>query len=379
MPRVSDRSAGMLELIGQVYDAAQNDALWDGVASDIARTSGSTGAALLKRDGDAFGVIARTANVDNDWLRRYQAHYCRLVNLSRCGPVADTQASRAGKSSPELVDFTFDEQMAATPHGLGSLIPIASGETVLLGVHRRCGTTGYDGAERDRVMRLLPHLERALRLRHRLHRNAIAANAAFDRLDRSVIATLVAGRDRRVFYANRAAEVLLRIGDGIEIVGGRIAAGSRSLTERLTRMIAAAVDCGIAGDGGSGGMLSLPRAHHLPLTALIAPLRTSEQSFAPNPSAAVVMIRDPAARPLACWPLQELFGLTAAEAAIASALAAGNSLSEIASSTRISPHTARVHLRSIFAKTCTSRQAQLVSLLLCSVAGIASSPVSVLI
>ena len=69
---------------------------------------------------------------------------------------------------------------------------------------------------------------------------------------------------------------------------------------------------------------------------------------APEPSSAV---------------LQKMFGLTAAETSLAIQLTRGGSLAEIARAQGISITTARTQLSSIFAKTNTSRQAELVALL----------------
>ena len=62
--------------------------------------------------------------------------------------------------------------------------------------------------------------------------------------------------------------------------------------------------------------------------------------------------------------LRSLFGLTPAEACIASMVAEGRSIEDIAARQRISLNTGRVHLKNIFAKTETTRQAQLVALIL---------------
>lgn len=61
--------------------------------------------------------------------------------------------------------------------------------------------------------------------------------------------------------------------------------------------------------------------------------------------------------------LQQEFRLTPAEASIAALLAEGLSLKLIASKLQVSIWTARSHLRAIFQKTDTHRQAELVSLL----------------
>jgi DNA-binding CsgD family transcriptional regulator len=66
-----------------------------------------------------------------------------------------------------------------------------------------------------------------------------------------------------------------------------------------------------------------------------------------------------------------LFELTPAEANLALLLARGLTLAEVSEAQNISPHTARAQLKSIFAKTGVSRQAELVRLILKSVASLA--------
>jgi DNA-binding CsgD family transcriptional regulator len=61
--------------------------------------------------------------------------------------------------------------------------------------------------------------------------------------------------------------------------------------------------------------------------------------------------------------LRLLFDLTLAEARIARLLLEGRTLNQAAAAAQIAYATARVHLRSIFAKTGVHRQAELVQLL----------------
>ncbi|TYL85920.1 helix-turn-helix transcriptional regulator [Bradyrhizobium cytisi] len=61
--------------------------------------------------------------------------------------------------------------------------------------------------------------------------------------------------------------------------------------------------------------------------------------------------------------VMEIFGLTPAQARLASLLVEGKSLEEIALDMTISPGTARNHLKAVFLRTGTRRQAELVSLL----------------
>ena len=62
--------------------------------------------------------------------------------------------------------------------------------------------------------------------------------------------------------------------------------------------------------------------------------------------------------------LRSTYGCTAQESALADALAHGSTLAQTAVSLGISVHTARTHLKRVFRKTGTNRQAELVRLIL---------------
>lgn len=78
----------------------------------------------------------------------------------------------------------------------------------------------------------------------------------------------------------------------------------------------------------------------------------------------LMILIDLSPRPKACAPaLEKIFGLTAAEGRLAAELSNGISLSSIARERKVSITTLRTQLASIFAKTGTSRQPELVALL----------------
>jgi DNA-binding CsgD family transcriptional regulator len=77
-------------------------------------------------------------------------------------------------------------------------------------------------------------------------------------------------------------------------------------------------------------------------------------------AAALLFIVDPANRadiPLA-W-IMDAYGLTQAEARVALVAASGATIPETALRLNVSPNTVKTHLRKVFAKTGTSRQAEL--------------------
>jgi len=77
----------------------------------------------------------------------------------------------------------------------------------------------------------------------------------------------------------------------------------------------------------------------------------------------IFVVTPAGAREPSAADLRQRYALTAAEARIAGALATGASLKEIAGRHEMSYETARLHLKHIFAKTGTHRQADLVRLL----------------
>jgi DNA-binding CsgD family transcriptional regulator len=77
-----------------------------------------------------------------------------------------------------------------------------------------------------------------------------------------------------------------------------------------------------------------------------------------------VLLLDRETRPLPnAVRLQQMFGLTSAETQVLVCIACGHTLLEIARSRNLSRTTIRSHLASLFAKTETKRQSELVALI----------------
>lgn len=76
-----------------------------------------------------------------------------------------------------------------------------------------------------------------------------------------------------------------------------------------------------------------------------------------------MLITDPAAIQVCPKVLRRIWGLTAAEARVAASLAAGLSPAEIAVRHGVSEATVRTQMRTIFEKTGTHRQGELIRLL----------------
>ncbi|MBP1184026.1 helix-turn-helix transcriptional regulator [Methylobacterium sp. PvR107] len=164
----------------------------------------------------------------------------------------------------------------------------------------------------------------------------------------------VTDRCGRVQFLNRAARAYL--GRGLlRLEQGCLRGTKPADAAALRRIVADAA----AGHGGSARL----EGEGAPL--LVAACAILPSAGAVPGGAVLLRLVDPAAARLpTAAMLQEQFGFTPAEAALAGDILAGNDLAASAARRRITRNTARVHLRHLFEKTGTRRQAELMRLLL---------------
>ena len=169
---------------------------------------------------------------------------------------------------------------------------------------------------------------------------------------------------------NQAADQLLRDGDGLRVVGDSLEAVYSRENRELQRLIKRALPGHAKPELSVVEALSIARpSGKSNLGVVVRSVPMSEWSEGKHTPAAAVFVRDPEGRAQAPHEVvQQMFGLTPAEAALAMQLANGLSLDEAAAALAITRNTARAHLRAIFSKTGVTRQTELVRLVLNSVA-----------
>jgi DNA-binding CsgD family transcriptional regulator len=225
---------------------------------------------------------------------------------------------------------------------------------------------GFAAEEMAILERVLPHVQRAAHLHHKISLMRLRHHAFQAGLDRLSFGVVVVDFGGRIVVINRAAEEMAAAGDGFIVRGGRLAAERPEEAAALARLIseAARTACRRAGEGG--GSLRISRRSGSALYGLlVVPL--GERSALPEIPAGpqvLILITDPEQRPKVLGRrLIELFGLTAAEARLAAGLAEGKRLEEIAAERSVRMPTLRTQLRMVLDKTGTTRQADLVRLI----------------
>jgi DNA-binding CsgD family transcriptional regulator len=208
---------------------------------------------------------------------------------------------------------------------------------------------------------LLPHLKCALRIHHTMEFLRTTAAAAIEAIDAAIVA--IDGKGE-VLMASKKAETILRQGDGICLRNRRISATDMRESRELDALILSAACTGAGTAVHPGGSLLLHRRTRRPLQVSVVPFHSSHMLTEVRPCA-IILISDPDTVPASRTKiLASLYRLTPAECRLADLLLHGLSVAVAAESMKITTGTARFMLKSIFEKTGTHRQAELMRFLL---------------
>ncbi len=171
------------------------------------------------------------------------------------------------------------------------------------------------------------------------------------------IGVILAGAGGRVLAANRPAQEIISLKDGLEFNHEFLRTALPQETSALRNSI---------GAGRAPVFLSLSRpSGKRPLSVLIRSLSQDRDASSSEWPVAVVFVSDPDQR-LDMDPagVKVLYGLTPAEAAVASLVAAGRPVVEAARRLGVQTNTVRIQLKQVYAKTGARRQSALVYLIM---------------
>lgn len=231
-----------------------------------------------------------------------------------------------------------------------------------LGLFRAPNQGHFGEFEKRWLDRVTPHIQRASKLHLRfedLQQKSDLGMHAASSLDYPV---LLVSADARIQFANVAAESLLSLPQApVRSRFNAIACTNPSGHEKLLRAIRNA-----AIPQGRGHVFSVQAKIGAPsYQVVVLPIpEHSSLSAVQRSDLALVTLGLPApGRTVDAEFLQQLFGLSHAEARVVVGLSSGASLRELADQIGISINTVRTQLQSVLAKTNTHRQTELVQLL----------------
>jgi DNA-binding CsgD family transcriptional regulator len=365
--RTSRDTGDLLELVDLLYAAAVDESGWDAFLARLGALTESDVVPFLVWDyGRRDGQCLRAHPLDETALREYvtwapKNPYVRQNPRLQTGEVRIIESTDAAVRGSEFYNDWLRPRLGVG-HNLSSCVLSAKSLSVHLSPLRDPRRPAY-GAEEVRFMRaLMPHLLRGCSLQHRLGEVRIERDDAAEALDRLPTAVFLLGRDGRCRFFNAEARRLLGLCDGLILDrAGRLTGPRPSEAGMLERLVAESCATG-AGQGlGAGGAVRLSRpSGRRAFQIFVSPMRAKPTPHLVGRACAITLVSDPdRPAPRDGEVLEQLFGLTPAEARVAGLLGGGHRVTETADLLGVSEGTVRTHLKRILEKSESRTQVDL--------------------
>lgn len=356
-------------LIGEIYDCALDPQAWPQTCRAIAALCDSAGGGICVHDmrhvkNDQLFVFG----YQPDFLAKLGSHYAQSPMavadvVARIGDVSvlsmDQEALSESRFFREVLQ-PFDLQDIIWFPALRT-----AGRMASLHASRSMQASKYQAPDVSLFKLLAPHVCRALAISDLLDIRTLRSEMLERTLDGLATGVFLTADDGRVVYMNQAAERQIQAGTAIRLVNNRLAPTDGAARAALWAAIAsagreaAAADAtphsvAIPGTAGGGYVATLLPVQNGRRSGVMAPFAASMAVFTQNPIEAPLMPGEAFAR---------LHRLTGAELRVLLALSQGLGGMDAADMLGISEPTVRTHLQRMYAKTRTSKQAELLGLL----------------
>jgi len=378
------------DLIGLLYQGALEPQPWQSALPALREALDAQVVSLVLRppsaddEGVILNCVRQDENVDNshvtladpnDWeVSAYREQFFSL----------DPFVSLPLDKVIALEDILPDKDLVTSDYYLHYLKPInlfrilgvdtsePGGMLARLRFSRRASEPRFKATERQLLTLLTPHLSRAIEIYAKLNRMTSERDLYAGAVNQLSVASIILDEQGRMLTTNAVGRALLDQGEGLSLRDGHLHIEGRNINKELQEALTSIIREQLHGETSMVRALRVPRpGGRSDLGLVVRPVPASQWSEGQVSPSAAVFISDPDLQESTSRPiLGALFELTPAEANLATLLARGLSLAQVSVAQNISQHTARAQLKSIFAKTGVSRQAELVRLVLKSVASL---------
>jgi len=359
------------DLIGRIYDAALDPALWAEVLEEASEFVGGAAASAYAKGSVAQTIdIARDYGIEDPFRRSDINEYVEL-DLPPPG-FFDFGLKEVVNTSDilpydEFLDSRFYSEWAR-PQGwidaVTSVLENAATAHADFAVFRREREDPVDEETRRRMQLLLPHVRQSVLIGKTIKSKGAAAAALADTLDSVTAAVFLVDTTGRLVRTNQGGRALLADASILRMSGGYLIANDPGANRLLGEALTATVEAGPS-MGRRGISLPLPAPNSRHCVAHVLPLTAGARRAAGmwRAATAAIFVRQVQLEtPVTPEVIARLYGLTPSELRVLLAAFEGGSVADIAKALGISPGTAKTHLRRLFSKTGTKRQADLVKL-----------------
>lgn len=358
--------------VGLIYETVADPTLWAEVTRTIGAEVGAT-AAWMFQPGQAGPTFFVLDGLSDAVIGAYAAHYHRADPLVRAWQRRPDEFAGRALRERDLVDersWLHSEMYndLCAPNCVGQILtsPLSPGTRAkpppILSFFRPPGATLFSEQSVRLFERLLPHLQRAVRLREAAAgQRAAVPNWTVTLLDQMPSAIFLLHGTGRVLHANAAGEAIVSRHDGLALRDGTLVACQHNAAQRLNAVLSASLSA-----RAQAAELLIPRLSGGVWFLSVCPLPATSLGFTQGEAScrAWVSVNDAGAEHLALPErLRSLFGLTFSERRVAAGLLAGKSATELAEGHGVSLATVRTQIQSVFGKLGVRRQAEVVRIL----------------
>jgi DNA-binding CsgD family transcriptional regulator len=253
-------------------------------------------------------------------------------------------------------------QLTGIDHTLLGVVDTSEIHHIVMWFHRDAKTGPFSKADTGVFSALMPHWQRAckLKLSYDLRDSAVAASAQV--LDQSPFGLFLLGRDAQIVFSNAAAKKQCSEGAGIRLRNQSLVFSDRDIRAAYEKMLAATMHGSSEGDPRmapiSFNKTNGVGSYQIGMRRLSMPAKRG--SLATRKVIALFIYDTSERMDLSIDNLKALYGLTDAEARVCDLLYQSRNLPEAAAVLKISINTAKTHLTRSFRKVGVQSQAELI-------------------
>jgi DNA-binding CsgD family transcriptional regulator len=347
------------ELIDRIYESSVVPELWPAVLDDLAALSGSRGGLLFSARKALHWTASGTVRdvfeeyVATGWFTKCSRRVCLMSETQPTFFVEHDFWSEEDLARDPIYRDFFRPRGLGWSAGTGLRMP--TGDNIVVSVERELDRGPIEREHVEQLNAFRPHLARSAFVSARL--GLQRARGATEALTALQLPALLIDEKGVVIEANPMSEALpdlVKFGAQNRLV----------LTDRRAgEMLAAALEALGTGEPAPHSFPVRDAENKPALVAHVVPIRRSAHDIFASSYAILLLTPLGGARAPSAELMRSLFDLTASVARIATGLATGQSLAEVAAASAVTVETARSYLRRVLEKTGCHRQGELVALM----------------
>jgi DNA-binding CsgD family transcriptional regulator len=356
-------------LIGDIYEAILDRSMWNGLLDNVAQFVGAQAGALLWKSYRQSADAVYATGIKPLSLEVYKERYANLDPTTKpllLHDVGEVVSTTELVSHSDYVESRFYKEWVKPQGFVDSWqVSLEKSTTSVHLIFWRKSKSSTDGdATRDRMRLIVPHLRRAVLISNQVDHDKAEAALLGDTLDGIAAGLFLVDPTGRILHANTSGYALLARGVVLRAYGGKLVSHDASAEQELYRVLDAVGGEQVA-PGADTVAVPLTTRHGEHYVAYVLPLTSGmrRRAGAGYAAAAAVFVQKAS---LDVPPPQEaiakLYKLTPMELRVLFAIVQVGGVPEVATMMGSSGSTIRTHLRRLFSKTGTDRQADLVKL-----------------